>query len=380
MKILFTLDTLANAGAEKSTLEILSHFSNDTQVKVIYFYPGFDLKADFEKAGIPLHFADLKGKRSFIEGVRRLCKIIREEKPDLVVSSIMRADLISRVAGLITGTKIIGTLLSDSYGEMRIKEKKDQKQFAKFRFFWLIDKWTSFIPRYWVSNSLYIAKSNAAALGISKKKIKVIYRGRDTARFPKWKPPTDNRKFRFVFVGRILQLKGLGELLMALDLLRKENPAVHLDIFGDGIYMNQLKQLIKTLQLEDNVTVHGKVALGWQKLYEAHCFILPSWYEGFSGSLIEAMIAGIPIIASDIPMSIEAVTDKKTALLFKVKDHTDLYRKMKLMHFSYDEMIDMGARAREEAISRFDICHIAGEYEAFLKSIVNGNVNTNDLV
>ena len=81
MKILFTLDTLANAGAEKSTLEILSHFSNDTQVKVIYFYPGFDLKADFEKAGIPLHFADLKGKRSFIEGVRRLCKIIREEKP-----------------------------------------------------------------------------------------------------------------------------------------------------------------------------------------------------------------------------------------------------------------------------------------------------------
>ena len=55
MKVFFTLDSLANAGTEKSTLDILSHFSKDVEVKVIYFYPGSDLKADYEKAGIPLY-------------------------------------------------------------------------------------------------------------------------------------------------------------------------------------------------------------------------------------------------------------------------------------------------------------------------------------
>ncbi len=49
MKVFFTLETLANAGTEKSTLDIVQHFSKDTEVKVIYFYKGHDLKEAYER-------------------------------------------------------------------------------------------------------------------------------------------------------------------------------------------------------------------------------------------------------------------------------------------------------------------------------------------
>jgi glycosyltransferase involved in cell wall biosynthesis len=379
MKILFALDTLVNAGAEKSTLDILSQFTKDTEVKVVYFYPGYDLKADFEKAGIPLHFVDLKGKRSFIKGISRLIKLIREEKPDLVISSIMRADLISRIAGYITGTTVIGTLVNDSYGQIRIDELRSQKLYSKFRFFWLLDKWTSWIPAYWISNAVSIAKSNALAMGIKKKRIKVIYRGRNTGIFPEWKPLPLNDKFRFVFVGRLMERKGLEELITAFSIVKEKYENVQLDIFGEGVFRKRLQESIQQLHLQDTVILHGAVPNGWKKLYEAHAFVFPSWYEGFSGSLIEAMITGIPIIASDIPMNLEAVSNQ-TALIFKVKDVNQLAANMERMITSYPEMTEMGKRAKQLATGRFDIKVIANQYETFLNAVVNKTVNEESLM
>lgn len=100
-----------------------------------------------------------------------------------------------------------------------------------------------------------------------------------------------------------------------------------------------------------------------------HCFLFPSWYEGFSGALVEAMMAGIPIIASDIPMNLEAVTDSKTALIFKVGDSQDLFEKMTFALEHPEQMAAMGQEARREAEERFDIEKIAREYERVVRSL-----------
>ncbi|MEO8414728.1 MAG: glycosyltransferase [Ginsengibacter sp.] len=379
MKVFFTLDSLANAGTEKSTLDILSHFSKETEVKVIHFFPGFDLKPEYEKAGIPLHYAGLTGKRSFIKGTRSLIKLIRSEKPDLIVSSIMRANFFSRFAGLITKTPVIGTFVNDSYGGIRIAEMRKKKKYAGFRFFWLMDKRTAGIPVYWISNAISIAESNARALGIKKKKIKVIYRGRETSVFPQWQPLPSGSHFRLVFVGRLLERKGLAELFEALAIIKKNHKNISLDIYGDGGFRKKLEEMRTQLHLEDTVSFHGKIPNGWKKLYEADCFVFPSWYEGFSGSLVEAMMAGIPIIASDIPMNREAVSSE-TALIYKVKNVNELADRIDKMITTYPAMIEMGKRARQEAIKRFDIKLIAHEYESFLEAVVNKTVNSETLI
>ena len=128
MKVLFTLDTLANGGTEKSTLDIIRHFSKDTDARVVTFYPGDDLRQEYVQAGIPLIDLHLTGKRSFTTGIRKLITLIRQEKPDLVVSSILRANLISRLACYLTKTPLIGTFVNESYGEIRVREFKDKGQ------------------------------------------------------------------------------------------------------------------------------------------------------------------------------------------------------------------------------------------------------------
>ena len=379
MKVFFTLDSLANAGTEKSTLDILSHFSKDIEVKVIHFFPGFDLKDDYEKAGIPLHYVGLSGKREFIKGTRSLIRLIKTEKPHLIVSSIMRANFYSRFAGIITGTPIIGTFVNDSYGALRIEEMKRKKQYMSYRIFWLMDKYTSWIPKYWISNAISIAQSNIKALGISKGKTKVIYRGREIALFPPYQPSVDRSVFKFVFVGRLLERKGLGELLDAVKIVKEKYPHIKLDICGHGLFRKKVESFIIKLQLQDTVSLHGKVPNGWKRLYESDCFVFPSWYEGFSGALVEAMAVGIPIIASDIPMNMEAINDK-TALIYPVKDTNKLVARMVRVIEEYPKMIEMGKRAREEAAARFDIRQIAAQYESFLIEVANGKVEKETLI
>ncbi|MFN8246372.1 MAG: glycosyltransferase [Ferruginibacter sp.] len=378
MKVLFTLDTLANGGTEKSTLDIIRHFSKDTDARVVTFYPGDDLRQEYVQAGIPLIDLHLTGKRSFTTGIRKLITLIRQEKPDLVVSSILRANLISRIACYLTKTPLIGTFVNDSYGEIRVREFKDKGQYGRFRFFWLLDRWTSGIPRFWISNAASIARSNAKALHLRKKNITVIYRGRDTSQFPVWTPPTGST-FRFVFIGRLLQRKGLAEMLEAYQQVRSAHPDVHLDIYGNGLFRKKMEEMIVQLGIADKVTLHGTVPGGWKKIYGGHCFLFPSWYEGFSGSLVEAMIAGIPIIASDIPMNREAV-DSSTALIFPMKDKAALAACMEKMILEYPSMAEMGKRARQVATGRYEIRTIAGQYESFLHKVVGQSVKESDLL
>jgi len=163
-------------------------------------------------------------------------------------------------------------------------------------------------------------------------------------------------------------------------MLHEEKLNFQLDIFGGGNMQGELQKIIEDNDLQNTITLHGTVQQGWKKIYEGHCFVFPSWYEGFSGSLVEAMITGIPIIASDIPMNKEAVTDGKTALLFKVKDKQQLFESMKKVIADYDDVLILGKNARAEALARFDINIIANQYEAFLKSVVNEKVDTTQLL
>jgi glycosyltransferase involved in cell wall biosynthesis len=88
---------------------------------------------------------------------------------------------------------------------------------------------------------------------------------------------------------------------------------------------------------------------------------------------VEAMMTGIPIISSDIPMNLEAVTEGETALVHKLKDANDLAEKMQLMITNYSTMIAMGSRARALATEKFNIQTIARQYQDILEKAVLKN-------
>ncbi len=370
MKILFTIDSLQQGGAEQSIAHIIAHFAKDTQVALLYFYSKHDLLPVYESLGCDIHFLNLQGKYDWKNGIEGMSALLQQIQPDIVVTSLYRSNIISRVACKRNDIKLVGTFVDDSYN---VERRKTFKGLGLIKYYatWLLDRLTSSIPIAWIANSQSIAINNAHQLGISSKKINVIYRGRDSSLFSIWEKPAVDC-FTFICIGRLYEKKGYPELVEAFAKVVAVHPNAKLIIYGEGGFRKSLEQMISSMHLESHIHLAGNVSKAWLKLYEGNCFVFPSRFEGFSGALVEAMMTGIPIISSDIPMNLEAVTSNETALVHQLKNAVDLANKMLEMISNYTDMIEMGKRARAVAIEKFEIKTIAKQYESVLLEIASG--------
>lgn len=348
---------------------------------MVYFYPKNELSEEYQRAGIRLFFLDIPETYHFSLAVSRLVKLIRQEKPDLLVSCLWRADMITRIASFISGVPVVGTLVNDSYSPLAWRDKKG----LKFKLVYWLDQLTSRIPIHWIANAKALVDSHQRTLGLNPRKISVVYRGREIPKIP---PKASQSIRNFVSYGRFLERKGFQDAIQAFFEVLKTYPDCTFTIFGEGPYRKELEELIQDLGLQDFVFLPGKIANPMNLLIHgycplptapdsyrdcplitADCFLFPSWYEGFSGALVEAMMAGIPIIASDIPMNLEALEDQKTGLIFQTSNSSDLAQKMIWAIQNPSLFIQMGVEARKTAIQRFDIEKISKEYENVLLEI-----------
>ncbi|HFD32731.1 MAG TPA: glycosyltransferase family 1 protein [Gammaproteobacteria bacterium] len=128
-------------------------------------------------------------------------------------------------------------------------------------------------------------------------KIVIIPNGIEADLFkPAEKPLPITGQFKLILVSRLIERKGIQHVLQALSELNDKS--IKLLIVGTGSYETHLKELGKTLGLDDTVTFHGFcLRTELPKLYNRHdCFILPSMAESFGIVFAEAMACGLPII------------------------------------------------------------------------------------
>lgn len=127
----------------------------------------------------------------------------------------------------------------------------------------------------------------------------VIPNGIDTQEFS---PGPDERfaSSTILCVSRLVARKGVQHLIEAMPVIREACPAVHLSIVGQGDMEPALRQKVEELGLEDAVVFHGYVSHEkLPSLYQrASLFVQPSYYEGMSNTVLEAMAAGLPIVAT----------------------------------------------------------------------------------
>ena len=371
MKVLFTIDSLAQGGTEQSLAELIGHFNTDVDVTVVYFYDAHTLRETYLKLPCRLIYMNISEKYGFYQAVLKLKKLINSERPDVIVGSLYRSLMITRIVSWQTGIPMVSTFVNERYGPEQ-KERFKGIGVNKYYLTWLMDRLTSFIPRKIISNSYSIALSNAAALGISNSRIKVVYRGRDTGKMKAWTCPDNKHNFIWMAIGRLIPQKGYDYLLKAMSLLVNDYPHIQLHIIGEGPMRIELQSRINQLGLSSVVILSGNVPDAWQQLYRADAFVLPSVSEGFSGALVEALITGIPLVASDIPMNLEAISPGRLSYIFPVGNHVALAEQMSRVMTEYEEAKRIGRIARERAIEYYDIRKVAAEYEAAVKQVANG--------
>ena len=371
MKVIFTIDSLGQGGTEQSIAELIPHFRKDISIIIVYFYDAHHLKPQYEELNCQLIYLNIHEKYGFHDAIRKLIQVVRKERPDVVVSSLYRALIISRFVCWWTNTPLVGTFVNERYSAER-KSRFKGISIVKYYLTWVLDWITAFIPQKIISNSYSISVLNGRALGIGSKKIKVIYRGRNSRNYPEWNIPAVQDRFVWMAIGRLIPQKGYDNLIDAFHRLKAKHPNTQLRIIGEGPLRELLEEQIRRLNLREDVILEGNRPMGWKKLYDAHAFVLPSVSEGFSGSLVEACITGIPIVASDIPMNLEAISPGKDAFFFRNGDAFDLFSTMDRLMTNYDAACETGKLIRVRAIDNYDIQHIADTYAQTLETVVNG--------
>lgn len=127
------------------------------------------------------------------------------------------------------------------------------------------------------------------------------------------------------YVGRLVETKGLVELLDAFAALRKTNPRLHLALVGDGVMRAQLVAMIEEKGLGGCVSMPGAVeppgVADW--IGASDVLTLPSWSEGYPNVVVEAIACGRPVVATDVGGTREIV-DAGNGLLVPPRDSAAL--------------------------------------------------------
>ncbi len=118
------------------------------------------------------------------------------------------------------------------------------------------------------------------------------------------------------FIGRLDPVKRIDDLVQAMVLLPAE---YRLHIFGEGLERRGIQSQIARLHLNAKVTLHGEIARPQEALEKIGLLVLPSEAEGFGLVLIEAMAAGVPIVATRAFGIRDVVDDGRTGLLVPVR-------------------------------------------------------------
>ena len=183
----------------------------------------------------------------------------------------------------------------------------------------------------------------------------------------------DPQELRLLFVGRLVDLKGVQTAVEALPLLDPGDlgvSRVHLRIVGDmrdAGYVRHLKDVIERAGCSARVTIEPPVPEpALFDLFQAHdIYLFPSLYEPFSLTLIHALACGIPTIASRAGGNVEIVHDRETGLLFEKGSAQDLARAVRML--VSDPALRAQVAARGQARARtFTVDRMVSEMEEFL--------------
>jgi glycosyltransferase involved in cell wall biosynthesis len=175
---------------------------------------------------------------------------------------------------------------------------------------------------------------------------RVIPNGIDLMRFSGSPHPHAGR---ILFVGRLAKPKRADLVLEALRAVREVHPETTLDVVGDGPLRPALEKLATRLGLRDHTRFLGARVDLPEILARACCLVLASDYEGCPLSVLEAMAAGVPVVATSAGGIPELVVDGETGLLAPPGDVAGLARALGTLVSSRERARELGERGRQRA-------------------------------
>ena len=318
IRILYIIPTLDRSGAEKQLTLLATGLPRDQfEIQVVTLTRNGPYLENLNAAGIEVHCLQKHWKLDpFI--CWRLKRHIWAFQPDIVHSWMFTANFYTRL--------VVSPRITPSRPQVVVSER-------------CVDLWKG-ADRRWIDQKLIsrtdrlLANSEAVAnyyreQGYLDEKIRIIRNGIELPAITV--SPAEHADFLneldypeetklVCYVGRLAKQKRVQDIVWAFQMLRQLYQPCGLLIVGEGPERYRLEELARHFGCDHLIRFLGHHADPSHYLHHADCFWLTSEYEGMSNSLMEAMAAGKPVIASNIPANAELVEDGITGYLAPLGD------------------------------------------------------------
>jgi glycosyltransferase involved in cell wall biosynthesis len=180
------------------------------------------------------------------------------------------------------------------------------------------------------------------------------------------------RPGRVVFVGRLQSQKRADLAIRALAIVRRTRPEATLDVVGDGPLRSELEGLVEREGLRESVRLLGKRQDLPELLAGSACMLLTSDYEGCPLSVLEAMAAGVPVVATAVGGVPELLVDGETGILVEPGSPGAIATALEAILASPARARCLGAAGRERARGLFSRERMVRETEALYEEVAAG--------
>ncbi len=351
--VLNLISSLQMGGTEKLLIETLKQTkkSSDRMFVTVVINDCYDekLKKELISIGYPVYFFNKKvGKKSF-SVVQNLIKIINKYNADIIHSHN-------------TGSKLWAILV-----KMTMPHIRHVYTLHTTNMWENSNRVFNFFHKKFVDANIAISKiilDETLQYGVDN--VVHIYNGIDLSKFSFNPLQQQNNQLNILNVSRLTAVKGQDILIRALNLCKQRGINFSCTFVGGKCYYDKenydnIMRLVDKYNLVDNVHFAGQKTDIVPYLNKADLFVLPSRYEGLGIAALEAMAAGVPVIASNIGGPGEIIVDDFNGFLFERENHEELAEKIEYFYRNNDRQAQMRQSAYDY-VKNFDISVMCDKY------------------
>lgn len=355
--------TRDGAGGTEHMVATLAKHADSREVKmiVVTLAPSGPVAGDLRAGGVPV--ASL-GERGMLRALGRLARLLARERFNVVSAYGLRGTMLCRVMVplLSPGTRFVSGVRG-----LHVFEVQRVDGLAS-RIVLALERLASPLVDVYDVNSPG-ARELLAEAGVPRRKIKYIPNGIEPAHW-RVESRASGRTPTILCVARFTPVKRQIDLIAAAELLAEAGLDFRLTLVGDGPSLSKCRAAAASVG--DLILFEGAVERGDVRrfLAQADIFCLPSRWEGMPGSVMEAMVAGLPVVGTQVNGIADLVVDGETGLLVPPEDPEALAGALQGLLEDPEQRRRMGEGGRERIAEHFTLDGMLRAKEKLYRELV----------